>query len=306
MRNYANQLKEALSHTEDPQLEAAEIIPLDHATVPEAEEELPPLRQLLASAMQHRPDVAIANFKDQTDAINLAGTTNPLLPSLQTTLRTMNRGAAGTPQLSGGQPNPQFIGEYGTALGQIFERKFPTESLQVSFSAPFRNRSAQADYAIDQLQYRQGQLSSQRDQNQILVDISSRVAALRQAWARYQTARDTRALQEQLLAAEQKKSYGTQTFNYIMIDQRALVAAQLVELNAVNSYASARVGLDMVLGQTLEKSHITLEEGLNGRVERPSRIPDVPPAGAPPAGPAPATRSGEKPADKPAAKPANR
>jgi hypothetical protein len=29
------------------------------------------------------------------------------------------------------------------------------------------------------------------------------------------------------------------------------------------------------LGETLEKNNITLDEGLNGRVERQSQIPDV-------------------------------
>ena len=149
------------------------------------------------------------------------------------------------------------------------------------------------------MQYRQGQLQSQRDENQILVDISSGVSALRQAWARYQAARDTRVLQEQLLAAEQKKSYGTATFNFIMVDQRALIAAQLAEMTATNGLARARVGLDQVLGETLEKSHITLEEGLSGRVARESRIPDVPPAGAAPGGAPPAGKAaaGQTPAE---------
>jgi outer membrane protein len=304
MRQFATQLKEALSHTEDPALEAAEIIPLDHMDVPEAEEELPPLRQLLAGAMEHRPDVAIAKFRDQTDAINLAGTTNPLLPSLTATFRSSDRGAAGAPHATGGQANPAFVGQYGTALGQIFRRDFPSESATVGFSIPFGNRGAQADYGIDQLQYRQGQLQSQRDQNQILVDISSGVGALRQAWARYQAARDTRALQEQLLAAEQKKSYGTATFNFIMVDQRALIAAQIAEMSATTAYARARVGLDQVLGETLEKSHISLEDGMSGRVARQSRSPDVPPAGAPAAGATPAGKAvaGQTPAGT-AAKP---
>jgi len=281
MRQRATQLKEALSHTEDPALEAAEIIPLDHIDVPETEEELPPLRQLLAGAMERRPDVAIAKFKDQTDEMNLAGTTNPLLPSLYATFRTYDRGVAGTPQASGGQANPAFVGNYGTGLSQIFRRAFPSESVNMYFSIPFGNRSAQADYGIDQLQYRQGQLSSQRDQNQILVDISSAVSALRQARSRYSAARESRMLEEQLLAAEQKKSYGTATFNYIMVDQRALIAAQISELNSVTGYARARVSLDQVLGESLEKNHITLEEGLSGRVGRESRPPEITQAGQP-------------------------
>jgi len=34
--------------------------------------------------------------------------------------------------------------------------------------------------------------------------------------------------------------------------------------------------LDQTLGESLERNHITLNEGLNGRVDRQSQIPDVP------------------------------
>ena len=115
----------------------------------------------------------------------------------------------------------------------------------------------------------------QRNKNQIVVDISSQMAAVQQARSRHQTAKNTRILQEQLLAAEQKKSYGAATFNFIMADQRALIAAQLSEMGAVASYNRAKISLDQVLGETLEKNNITLEEGLAGKVERQSRPAEV-------------------------------
>jgi outer membrane protein TolC len=131
------------------------------------------------------------------------------------------------------------------------------------------NRQAQGDYGIDQLQYRQSQVSSQRDTNQIVVDISNQLSALRQSRARYSAARQTRILQEELLASERKKfSYGISTFNDIIIDQRVLVTAQISEVNASITYARARVSLDQVLGETLERNHVSLDEGLTGQVRR--------------------------------------
>jgi len=141
MRQRAVQLKEALSRTEDATLEAAEIVPLGALEVPETED-LPPLRQLLVRALERRPDVALAKYKDQTDQMNLAGTTNPLLPSLSVQVQTYDRGAAGAPQASGGQANPYFVGGYGTALKQILGRDFPNETAQLGFSIPFGNRFA--------------------------------------------------------------------------------------------------------------------------------------------------------------------
>jgi outer membrane protein TolC len=216
--------------------------------------------------MEKRPDVALAKFRDQTSQISLAGTENPLLPNLTLQLQTYDRGVAGAAQYN---PNPYFVGGYGTALKQIFRRDFPNEAGSLSLSIPLRNRQAQSDYGIDQLQYRQSQVSSQRDTNQIVVDISNQLSALRQSRAKYSAAKDTRILQEELLASERKKfSYGISTFNDIISDQRVLVDAQISELNAAITYARARVSLDQVLGETLEKNNISLDEGLSGQVHR--------------------------------------
>ena len=62
-----------------------------------------------------------------------------------------------------------------------------------------------------------------------------------------------------------------------MTDQRALIAAQLSEMNAAATYARARVALDQVLGVTLEKYDISLNEGLSRHVARESRPPEIAP-----------------------------
>jgi outer membrane protein len=275
-------LKEAISHTEDPRLESAGIVLVDRIEVPDTDD-LPPLRELLATAMAKRPDVAVTRFRDQTAALNLAGTANPLLPTLNLTLQTYDRGVDGVGHVvDGTPPNSNFVGGYGRAFEQVLQRDFPNNIATLGFSAPLGNRSAQGDYGIDQLQYRQSQLASQRDTNTIVVDISARVTALHQAHSRYSAARDTRRLQEQLLQADQQRftSGGkATTFDTLMDDQRALIVAQISEVNALAAYARSRISLDQVLGERLEKYHISLEEGLNGRVERQSQIPAIPPSG---------------------------
>ncbi len=267
-------LKNALIRTADPEVEAAGIVTLDRFEIPESDE-LPPLRQLIATAMQKRPDVAVARFREQTSEISLAGTANPLLPTLQVLAQTYNRGAAGAPQLVGGVgPNPFFVGGYGTALQQIFRRDFPSEQAGLTLSIPIGNRQAQGDYGIDQLQFRQSQVSTQRDTNQIVVDVANQLGALRQSRSRYSAARDTRALQEELLAQDRKKfSYGIATFNDIIADQRALTAARISELTALATYAHARVSLDQVMGETLERNNISFEEGLSGVVHAAATPP---------------------------------
>jgi len=274
VRQQEIQLKEAVSHTEDPRLESAGIVLVDRIAVPDTDD-LPPLRELVAAAMANRPDVAVTRYRDQTTEINLAGTANPLLPTLNVTLQTYDRGVGGKGQVVDGvPPNPYFVGGYGNAFSQVFRHDLPNNAATVGFSAPFGNRAAQADYGIDQLQYRQSQLSAQRDTNTIVVDISARVTALQQAHSRYSAARDTRLLEEELLQNDQQRfTSGAKgaTFDTLMADERALVTAQISEVNAQAAYARARISLDQVLGETLEKNHITLDEGLHGRVEGGAR-----------------------------------
>jgi outer membrane protein TolC len=271
-------MKEAISHTEDPTLEAAGIVLVDRMQIPDTDD-LPPLRELVNTAMAKRPDVAVSHYRDQTDEINLAGTTNPLLPSLTVQLQTYNRGVGGVGHVVDGElPNATFVGGYGRAFQQVFQHDFSNYVGGVGFSIPLGNRFAQADYGIAQLQHRQSEVTSQRDINTIVVDVAARVAALRQAHAHYDTARQTRELQEELLAADQQHFLSggkNATFQMLMADQRSLVNAQISEVNARATYAHARTSLDQTLGETLEKNNITLDEGLNGRVERQSQIPDV-------------------------------
>jgi outer membrane protein len=265
VRQREGMLKDAITRSMGPDIEAAGIVTLDRFEVPETED-LPPLRQLVSTAMEKRPDVAVAKFREQTQEMSLPGTENPLLPNLTLQAQTYDRGASGTAQY---QANPYFVGGYGTALKQIFQRDFPNEAASLGLSIPLRNRQSQADYGIDQLQYRQLQVSTQRDTNQIVVDVSNQLSALRQSRAKYAAAKQTRILQEELLASERKKfSYGISTFNDIIIDERVLVTAQISELNAAATYARARVSFDQVLGETLEKNNVSLDDALTGQVHR--------------------------------------
>jgi outer membrane protein TolC len=266
VRQQESRFKDALSRSESPAFDEAAIVPLDRIEVP-ATDDLPSLRSLVATAMEKRPDAAVAKIRDKTQEISALGTINPLLPSLSVTAQAQDRGFAGTYQSSSGVPlNSYFSGGYGSALRQIFRRDFPTEYLSLSFSAPLENRSAQADYGIDQLQLRQSAVSGQRDANAIVVAISNQLIGLRQARAKYEAAVNTRELDEQLLRAEQQKfAFGRSSIGNLIVGQRALVAAQTSEINAQAAYAHARVSLDQVTGTTLETNHVSLDDALTAR-----------------------------------------
>jgi len=278
VRQQETTLKSALSRNglEDPLIDAAEVVPLDHIEVPN-EEELPPLRQLVANALAKRPDMVMTKISDEASEISALGTANGLLPIVGTRFSFSAQGLAGTPtpQPPGQGALPYFAGGFGNAVAQVFRRDFPSETGLVFFIGTFRNQVAQADYGVDQLQLKQGDLIERRNQNQLVVDVYNYLIALRQARARYTTAVDTRVLQEQLLEKEQRKfSLGGSTRADVIVVQRSLATARSAEVAALVNYSHARVSFDQVLGETLERNHVSVTEALAGRVARVSNLPD--------------------------------
>src|SRR5208337_3177776 len=92
-----NLLKNALSRNglEDSLVDAAQLVPLDHIEVPE-QDNLPPLRDLVAKALANRPDVALAKISDEAAQISAQGTANGVLPQLQGIAAVSASGLSGT------------------------------------------------------------------------------------------------------------------------------------------------------------------------------------------------------------------
>jgi outer membrane protein TolC len=300
-------LKNALSRNGlgDPLLKNVEIIPLDRIDVPERDD-LPSMKDLIATAMANRADLEVDKLNFINAQTSALGTKNGILPQAGVIGGATNRGAAGTPQIvplqgaSGliapGAPLPagilpcppgigppgglcqtppqSLVGGVGTALGQTIRRNFPTERVAGFFDPVLRNRVAQADYGIEQLQLRQTELQNHRTVNQLAVDVSNQSVSLQQARARYQAAVRSRTLQEQLLQAEQKKfALGASTSFLVVQQQRDLATAQSAEVAALVAYSNARVSLDQTLGTTLKTNNISVAEAQSGRVNRQSALP---------------------------------
>jgi outer membrane protein len=268
----------------DPVIANVHIVPLDRIEVPKTLD-IPPLQTLVKQASVARTDIAaeeidLANAKTQA-----LGTANGVLPNLRIFASAQAQGLSGasrpfdlqTP--TGGirhlAPDAYFIGGFGNAAAQIFRRNFPSQRVGLSYSGNIHNRQAQADYGIEQLQLRQTTLKNQKDLNQVAVDISNQTIALQQAQTRYQATVKSRILEEQLVDAEQKKyKLGTSTTYAIIQIQRDLATARSNEVAAAAQFANAKIGLERVLGTTLDVYHIGLQEAEDGRVARSSTLPD--------------------------------
>src|SRR5581483_8050412 len=113
-----------------------------------------------------------------------------------------------------------------------------------------------------------------RNRNDMVVQISNQMIAVRQARSRYNQAVATRTLQRDLLEKERKKfSLGSSTIDLLIAAERTLSASQYAEIAALTAYSRARVALDGVLGSTLEANHVSVDEAMTGKVSRESKMP---------------------------------
>ncbi len=287
-------LKDALSRVgvAGPQLADARIVPTDRIRIPDVEA-IEPIQNLVASAMQNRPELSETRFQLENSRIGLRASKNALLPRLDGFVQLQNNALAGQvnmipiPSQTGGAPiirdpdaiDPFFRGGFGTAVGQLFRRNFPDYSFGVQMTIPLRNRSAQADAIANQLTLRQNELRQQQQVNAIRVEVQNALIGIQQARARYQTAVKNRVLQEQTLDAEQKKyALGASTIFQIIQSQRDLALAKANEVAAMSQYARSRVEMDRATGRTLEVNNVVVEDAVRGEVSTPpSPIPVIDP-----------------------------
>jgi outer membrane protein TolC len=279
-------LKDALSRmgVESATLATAHVIPTDRIRIPDVDQ-IEPYQDAVALALHSRPELAQQRISVENNKVNARGSRAELLPTLNAFVTLDNNGLAGAANavpgptgstvLKAGTANPYFVGGAGTLLGQLFGRNFPDYAVGLNLNIPIRNRTAQADYILDQLTIRQSELALRKQENQVRVDVQNAMIAVQQARVGYKAAVKSRILEEQTLDAEQKKlALGTSTVYNVILIQRDLSSAEAAEVAAADTYAKAVVQMDVATGQTLDKYGVQIEEAYKGQVSRPpSPIP---------------------------------
>ncbi|MDQ2898831.1 MAG: TolC family protein [Acidobacteriota bacterium] len=294
-------LKSYLSKTgvASPALIDAHVIPTDRIRIPDVEP-IEPYQDMVAMALRSRPELSQSRIGVTNAKINLKGSKSQLLPTLDAFAVVANNGLIGTVNpipvppgsalltnpgdLTGGTPvlarsvNTFFLGGYGNLFSQLFSRNFPDYSAGLQLNIPLRNRAAQSDYVLDQITVRQSELSLQKQENQVRVEVQNAIIGLQQARAVYQSSVKARVLQEQTLDAEQKKlALGASTIFNVILVQRDLAGAESAEVTALSNYSKARVEIERATGQTLANHNISVEEAFRGTVSRaPSPLPVLP------------------------------
>jgi outer membrane protein len=281
------------SGLDDSTIALARIVPTDHIDIP-AEEPVIPVQDLVKQAIAMRPEVEQQNITVENARLDLLGTKNNLLPTLQAYANFSNAGQGGQitsiPQpvynnagvvvgyapLTAAQVPQRLLGGYGTVLNQIFTRDFPNYAVGVQLTVPLRNKANQADEITNELQFRQQQIQAKQLSNSIKLNVMNSWTALRQARAAYDAAVEARKLQDQTLAGTRRKyDLGTATITDVLVAQRDDTTRQLSEKDAMDQYQRAKTNLQQTLGTILDTYDVNFEEAKDGEVSRP---PDPIPA----------------------------
>jgi outer membrane protein TolC len=269
---------------DDPMVHDARIVPTDTLTIEPLPTQTP--RELVALALQNRPEYQAATLQLTNSQISLKGTRNELLPELDLVGGFQFSGLAGglNSSLEQSLVNPAnnsiagVGGNYGTVIDQIVKGQYPTVSFGINLTLPIRNRVAQADVARDELQVRQTQVRLKQLENQIRNEVEDALIALQRTRAAYEAATLTTRLQEESLAIEQEKFDVGLSTNFLVIQYQSYVAqARSTEVAALDAYAKAKDQYERSVGLTLNIHNVSIDEAFKGIVQRVS-TPVIPPA----------------------------
>ena len=243
------------------------LIPTSTLEIP-ATDEIRPIQELITEAVANRPDLGQARLQVENSIIGLQGSKNATLPEVDLVGIVQNNGLAGpasNPFAS--SPNPPFAGGYGSALGQVLARDYPTYGIGVQVTLPIHNRIAEADLARDELQVKQSQIRVAQLQNQAKLEVEDALIAIRRARASYDAAVQARKFQQESLEAEQAKFEVGASTAFFVIQYESLVAqAKSTEVAAKSSYVKARAALQRATGSILNDNNISIDSAIKGKM----------------------------------------
>jgi len=286
-------MKNAITKSlKDSTLGSAPVIPTSMMQVPEVEPVVP-IQDLIAEALGHRAEVAQARIDLKNRGISKASARNALLPRLdlvasyggtglsgqRSPLCPAGSGCGGGGGGGGGGGDPSFfVGGVGTALGFAFSNDFPNYAFGIELSVPIKNRPAQADQVRSELEYRQAEVRLQQLENQIGIEVRNANYNLEQSRALVEAALKGREFAQRTLEAEfDKQSVGASTGLQMLLVQRDLVQAETALVSAMTAYQKSRVELDRVLGVTLDRNRIQIDDAERGLVQQAPAVPGVVP-----------------------------
>ncbi|MCU1320070.1 MAG: outer rane efflux protein [Edaphobacter sp.] len=288
-------MKQAIARNlNDPALSTAPVIPTDRVSLDRLPEEDTPVEQLVQSAYVNNPQIEQAVLNMKNNEITIKAFKNGLLPTVDAYAFYGGSALGGVqnPLLNCSQnPGtcPVATTGYGTVFQNSFNNSYPDKGVGVNINIPLRNRTAQADQARSQMEYRQSQMRLQQLYTQIRMQVTNQQYALTNDRAQVQAAQAAREFGAQSLDAEEKKyRLGASTTALVLQQQRNLATADNNLISATAAYAKDRVALGQLMSNLLDKYGISIQDAATGNITQTPVVPGLT-APTPPEAPKPIT-----------------
>src|SRR5256714_1177451 len=154
----------------------------------------------------------------------------------------------------------QFVGGYGQTLSNLFSLNTRQIVVGATIQIPFKNRTAQANYATAQIQREQLAAQTRSQGQSVEVEVRDAVQAVETARRRVITARQARLSAEQQLAGERRLYQVGRSTTFILFQrENALVNAQNQELQAETDYNKALADLQRATSTTLRANNVIVD-----------------------------------------------
>jgi outer membrane protein TolC len=262
-------LKNALTKTDDPTVDDMPVIPLDRIG-PSDPNASKTIDVLIAEAEKNRPDVAQDQIGMQIQQMNLKAINNELLPSLNAYGLFAGYG-------TGGPLNPNCdLGTYCTTtlpsntpgvLADAFNYSSPEYQVGFTLNITIRNRIAKADQYRAQLAFRQSQITYEQQKKSIRFDVRNTQFALEQAQARVDAAQKAKDLAQRTFdITKQEQQLGAKSSLDTLVAENALAVSESALDAAQTAYEIAKVDIDRAIGETLERTGVSIDDAKTGVV----------------------------------------
>jgi outer membrane protein TolC len=284
-------MKQAIARNlSDPVLSSAPVVPTDRVSLEPVPEESEPVETLVQQAFVNRPEIEQGQLNMKNAELTIKALKNGLLPTLDVYGFYGASATGGTQspncetynaegELVPCPPNTVPTVGYGSVFSNLFNSSGPNKGAGVNLQVTLRNRTAQADQARSQLEYRQAEMRLAQSYVQVRIQVINAQYALTQDRAQVQSARAAQNFAQQSLDAENKKySLGASTTALVLQQKRNLASAQNTLLAAQTAYARDRATLSLVLANTLDKYGINLASVASDKVDQLPVVPGLIPA----------------------------
>ena len=291
-------MKQAIARNlNDSTLSNAPVVPTDRVALDRLPEEDMGSEELVRQAYVNNPQIEQAVLNMKNNEITIKAFKNGLLPTVDAYAYYGGSGlggaqnpnlncasSLGTSQFTACPAGSVAGSSYGSILSNAFNNSFPDKGIGVNINITLRNRTAQADQARSQMEYRQSQMRLQQLYTQIRIQVINGQYALTNDRAQVQASQAGRDYALQSLDAEQKKyKLGASTTALVLQQQRNLATAENSLISATAAYAKDRAALSQLLSSTLDRYGISITDAATGVLGQTPVIPGLTAPSAPPA-----------------------